>query len=74
MLVGVWELAVGRSAMLMPGRALLGERAACMLPSPDLVTGFIDFPQPSRGVLVIWESRNLGGVRKNRRSSAGLGR
>jgi len=31
-------------------------------------------PWPSRGDLIFWESRNLRGLRKNWRSSAGLGK
>ena len=40
MLVGVLELGGGCSAILPPRGTLLGGRAACMLPSPDLVKGY----------------------------------
>lgn len=39
-LVGVLELGGGCSAALPPRGTTLGGRAACVLPSPDLVTGY----------------------------------
>lgn len=73
-LIGVLELGGGCSAILPPRGAFLGGRAACMLPSPLTLSQAIDVPWPSGGDLIIWESRNLRGVRKKWRSSAELGR